>query len=80
MELESVGQLFTSGYGRILLGKLAIVGLVAAVGAFNHTRLVPAIVGGDDRAAARMQRTMRMELGLFPVAIALTAVLVRMSP
>ncbi|WP_341252322.1 copper resistance CopC/CopD family protein [Euzebya pacifica] len=80
IELESVGQLFTSGYGRILLGKLAIVGLVAAVGAFNHTRLVPAIVGGDDRAAARMQRTMRMELGLFPVAIALTAVLVRMSP
>ncbi len=80
VELDSIGQLLTGGYGRVLLGKLAIVAAVAAVGAFNHTRLVPAIVGGDQRAAARMQRTMRMELALFPVAIALTAILVRMSP
>lgn len=80
VELETVGQLFATGYGRILLAKLAIVGLVAAVGAFNHTRLVPAIVNGDDESAARMQRTMRLELALFPLAIALTAVLVRMSP
>jgi len=80
VELETIGQLFATGYGRILLAKLAIVGLVAAVGAFNHTRLVPAIVNGDDESAVRMQRTMRLELALFPLAIALTAVLVRMSP
>lgn len=80
VELRSLGALFTTGYGRVLLAKLTIVAAIGAVGAYNHTRLVPSVVGGDTEAVARMQRTMRMELSLFPIALVLTAFLVGMSP
>lgn len=40
-------ELVTTPYGLMLLGKIAVVGLVAALGAYNHFFLVPAL-----RAAA----------------------------
>ena len=80
VELDPLGGLFTTGYGQVLLGKLAVVGVVAAVGGYNHTRLVPAVVQGLDGASDRMRRIMRLELALFPVVILLTAMLVRLSP
>lgn len=80
VELGSFIPLVTTSYGRVLLGKLAVVAAIGAVGAYNHTRLVPAIVDGDPDAVARMQRTMRLELALVPVALVLTAYLVSLSP
>ena len=52
-QLASPEALVTSHYGRALLVKLAFVGLVAAIGAYNHSRLVPAIVERSDTVAWR---------------------------
>jgi len=52
-QLASPESLVTSHYGRALLVKLAFVGLVAAIGAYNHSRLVPAIVERSDTVAWR---------------------------
>jgi len=52
-QLASPEALVTSHYGRALLAKLAFVGLVATIGGYNHSRLVPAIVERDDAIAWR---------------------------
>ena len=80
VELDSISALFTTSYGQVLLGKVGVVAVVGAIGGFNHRQLVPAIVAGRSDAAARMQRTMRIELLLFPIVLALSAVLVALSP
>ncbi|HET8618738.1 MAG TPA: CopD family protein, partial [Acidimicrobiales bacterium] len=52
-QLASLASLWETGYGRALVAKLAFVGLVAAVGGYNHSVLVPAIAGDDDPTAWR---------------------------
>jgi putative copper export protein len=52
-QLASPEALVTSHYGRALIAKLAFVGLVTAVGAYNHSRLVPAIAERRDAVAWR---------------------------
>ncbi|MEE8600210.1 copper resistance CopC/CopD family protein [Euzebya tangerina] len=80
VELDSISSLFTTGYGQLLLGKVALVGMLGAIGAHNHRQLVPAIIAGHTEAQTRMQRTVGIELVLFVAVLALTAVLVRLSP
>ena len=53
-QLASVAALWSTAYGRALLAKLALVGVVVALGAYNHYRLVPAVVRADDAAGWRM--------------------------
>ncbi|HET6948987.1 MAG TPA: CopD family protein, partial [Acidimicrobiales bacterium] len=52
-QLASVSALWTSGYGRALAAKLSVVALVLVLGAYNHARLVPAIMRDDDATAWR---------------------------
>lgn len=52
-QLASLASLWETGYGRALVAKLAFVGLVAAVGGYNHSVLVPAIAADDDPTAWR---------------------------
>jgi copper transport protein len=61
--------------------KLGTVAAVAALGAYNHFRLVPALGLGKARAAlTRLHRTLRLEaIGLLGV-VGLTAVLVVVTP
>jgi putative copper resistance protein D len=53
--LGAAQALFTSGYGRILLGKIALVGGMGAIALFNRNRLTPALKRPDlqDQLAAR---------------------------
>jgi putative copper export protein len=44
----------STGYGRAPVAKPALLGLVAALGAYNHHRLVPAVVDEDDAVAWRL--------------------------
>lgn len=53
-QLASAGALVSTGYGRALVAKLALVGLVVALGAYNHYRLVPVVVVEDDAVAWRL--------------------------
>ena len=80
VELDGPAQLIGTGYGQVLLAKVAVVAGVVAVGAVNHRRVVPALEAGVEGAAVRLQRMVRVEAGLFLLAIALSALLVRLSP
>jgi copper transport protein len=80
-EVRSLSALTSTGYGLFLLAKVAVVAAIAALGAYNHFRLVPAVQGRQSRAGlARLRHTLRLEaLGLVAV-LALTSVLVVMTP
>lgn len=59
-QLGSIGSLFSTGYGQALLAKLVIVAVVAAIGAFNHQRVVPAIVNTGAHTWPRLKHNLRM--------------------
>jgi putative copper export protein len=52
-QLASVAALWSTAYGRALLAKLALVGVVVALGTYNHQLLVPAVVRDDEAAGWR---------------------------
>lgn len=122
-EVRSVDGLVSTPYGRLVMGKVAVVGLVAALGGYNRYRLVPvlehdlaasAASDGTDRAdpadgtdgaepaaasesdasaeqpppigrlgAAAMsalRTTLAVEAGLLVAVIAVTALLVDVTP
>jgi uncharacterized membrane protein len=75
-ELSSFGDLTSSGYGRAVLAKIVLVGLVVAAAARNRRRNV-ARSGADPKP---LRRTSRVELGLAAVALATAALLGTLSP
>lgn len=88
LEIRTLEMLTTTGYGRTLGLKLAIVAVVVMIGAYNNRRLVPAIVGAsaDGPGAAetaawrRFGMTVRIEsVGIIAV-LGVTAVLVHEPP
>lgn len=80
-EVRTLDAVTGSGYGRLLLVKVGVVALIAALGAYNHFRLVPALRQGKAKAAlARLRRTLRLEALALLAVIALTAVLVVVTP
>jgi copper transport protein len=75
--LEPLSTLWTSGYGKVLILKLALVGLLFTVGAWNWRRVKPTL-GGDPGVAA-LARSARMELVAGAMVLAVTALLVAMA-
>ena len=55
-------MLLTSPYGRVLTAKLVLAAVLVSLGAVNHYRHVPAIVGGDAAAAESLSRTVVLEV------------------
>lgn len=80
--LGSLESLWHTTYGRILLGKVALVGFVLIVAAWNHFRLVPAIAETPDDSAGwnQLRRTVTAEASLLALAVLLTGFLVNQSP
>ncbi len=80
-QVRTVDALTGTGYGRLLLAKVAVVVVIAGLGAYNHLRLVPALSQGKVRAAlGQLRATLQLEaVGLLAV-IAVTAVLVVVTP
>ena len=80
-EVGTLDALTSTGYGRLLLAKLAVVGAVAALGIYNHVRLVPALSRGKAGAAlSQLWTTIRLEVLLLAVVVAITSVLVVVTP
>lgn len=81
-EVRALRALTSTAFGWTLVAKVALVALVAAAGAYNHFRLVPVLAEDpDDRASARrLTRSVRIELVGVAVALAVTAVLVNLTP
>ncbi len=78
LHLPTFGALFTSTYGRLLTGKLVVVAMILALGAWNWRRLTPAL--SDPSGPDRLRRAALYELVLGQVALAVTAVFVGTAP
>jgi putative copper export protein len=77
-ELGAVGALWSTGYGRVLTLKVALVGVVLALGAVNWRRLTPRL--GTESGDRTMLRAAAIELLVANAVLLITAVLVRTSP
>ncbi|MCU0260694.1 MAG: CopD family protein [Ilumatobacteraceae bacterium] len=87
--LPEPSDLVDTGYGVALLTKIALVGVLVGIGAYNRFRLVPPVpapapvgadVGGDPTALGRIRRTVGVEAVLIVAVVVATAVLVARSP
>lgn len=78
MILDTPGALFETRWGQVLIAKVAVVSVAAALGGYNHFRLRPRLEQRpDDPALAKeLRTTLSIESIVFMVVIALTAVLV----
>lgn len=74
IHLGGLSPLWQSTYGRLLLGKLAVLSVVALTGAYNWLRVKPAL--GTDEGAARIRRSASVEVGVGVFVLIVTAILV----
>lgn len=78
LHLPDIGSLFSTGYGRTLLIKLALVAVVLGMGALNFRVLTPRL--GTDAGNDTMRKAASVELLVAQAVLLITAILVRMSP
>lgn len=78
MVLDAPSDLFGTSWGRTLIAKIAVVGVAAGLGGYNHFRLRPALERRpDDPALARELRvSLTIESAVFVAIVVLTAILV----
>ena len=74
LHLGAVDALWRTGYGRMLVVKLALFALVAAVGAYNWRRMLPRLDAPD--GLGRLRGSARAELAVALLVLLATAVLV----
>jgi copper transport protein len=80
-EVRTLGALTSTGYGQVLLAKVAAVAGVGVVGLANHRRLVPRLVEHPTaEVLSRLRWAVSLELLGLVAAVALTAVLVDLVP
>ena len=73
MLLGDITALWSSAYGRSVLLKLAFVGCLLCFAALNKLRLTPRLLAGDSRAVRSLRTSIRFELILGAVILAVTA-------
>jgi copper transport protein len=78
VQVGSVSALAGTGYGRLLLAKIALLAVVLAVAAYARRLVRRAQVPAA--GAARMRRTVGIEVAATAVVLALSAVLVQVTP
>ena len=81
-EVRALRALTSTTYGWTLLAKVGVVLVVGLIGAHNRFRVVPAIRRSPSatRAWSLLRKSVRLEAAALVVAIALTAVLVNVTP
>jgi putative copper resistance protein D len=72
--LDSVSSLWSSDYGRMMLVKILFVSALLGFAAFNKWHLTPELLHGAPRAAARLQRSIVVEMLLAAGILLITAV------
>ncbi|WP_299048908.1 CopD family protein [uncultured Tateyamaria sp.] len=73
--LGSAGALVSTGYGQALLLKILAVSALLGLAALNKVRFVPALARGDRTAARRLAASITVELSVFALILAVTAIL-----
>jgi putative copper export protein len=74
--LGEVSALWTSLYGKTLIGKLCLVAIVFSLGAYNNRRLKPSL--GTEESGRRLARTATFEIAIAAIVLIVTAVLVNL--
>ncbi|MDH3302816.1 MAG: CopD family protein, partial [Acidimicrobiia bacterium] len=79
--LDSVSQLWTTPWGRLLIAKTGAVAAAASLGTYNHFVVIPWMNAhpNDDSRSVRIRNTATGEAILLLVVIAVTAFLVGAS-
>lgn len=72
--LGTLPALWNSEYGQVLIIKLSLLGMTAAIGAYNWRRVRPGL--GEAGGTRRLRRSSAVELAFAGLLIAVTAVLV----
>jgi copper transport protein len=81
VELSSVSQLWSQGYGQAILVKTGLLLVLIVIGWLNRSRLVPRLSGsGSERAGTRLRTNAIVELALLLVVIGAVAVLTDLRP
>lgn len=73
IQLGSPSALLTTGYGRVLVLKLALVAAVLLLAAFNRWRLTGAVARGEAHAARRLRRCIAVETAVLLAILAVVA-------
>jgi copper transport protein len=82
-EVRALRALTSTTYGQLLIAKAALAVLIALIGAYNHYRLVPALHRAAEKGRDvwhHLLRTVRIEALGMVIVLALTAVLVNVTP
>lgn len=77
--LPSLGAIFSSDYGRLLLVKSAGFGALIGFGAYNRFRLIPALEA-DEGAARPLRRSVRLEVVVVIVTVLVAVALAQVPP
>jgi copper transport protein len=84
--VASFDALVETAYGRLVLAKVAVFGVLLSLGAFNQRRMLPQLrvlaARGDPPGAAAtvLRRAVALEVGFVLVVLAVTSVLVATQP
>jgi copper transport protein len=76
--VSDIGAAVATGYGRLLIVKLTLVGVLISVAAINRQRLTPLWAAGTSASALR--RNIRIEIALGAAILTATAVLAHTPP
>jgi copper transport protein len=76
--IDTPSDLISSAWGRLILVKITLVGVAAALGAYNHFRVVPRLdkEASESEASDLLRRVVRIEGIVLLVVVAVTAILV----
>ncbi|MDH5759844.1 MAG: CopD family protein, partial [Gemmatimonadota bacterium] len=77
VQLGGIEAVFGTPYGRLLVLKLAVVGVVLALGGWNYKKLTPRL--GEESGRGAMRRSASLEFLVANVVLVVTAILVRTS-
>ncbi|MBM3488077.1 MAG: hypothetical protein FJX67_15830 [Alphaproteobacteria bacterium] len=80
IQIDTPAAILASPYGRLLLLKLALVGLLLALAAINRWRLTPRLARGEPGAASRLDIMIRIELAVAFVVLGLAVALAHTAP
>jgi copper transport protein len=70
VQVQTVPALWSTGYGRVLLAKLALVAVMLVLAVLNRYRLTVPAIAGDAHAARRLKRNIGVEIVLATAVIA----------
>lgn len=80
VRLDAVEELWTTPYGYALLAKVALVGVLATIGAHNHFVIVPTLRRIPDHVVdLRLRWLAVIEVALVVVVVAMTSILVSLA-